>query len=138
MHACSSLLAEARAAGGSTETAPLQQRRKGLHAPSFLQLRNFRSSSFVQHSGRLSLRGASMEAEPSWVVQDELTCNPFLRCSEPSLAAYCGLPASDPVAVLAELRRRKDNFGLVPSVISGVLSAVSYCKPALRYLGIDR
>ncbi len=72
------------------------------------------------------------------MVQDELACNPFLRCSEPGLAAFCGLPVSDPVAVLAELRRRKDNFGLVPSVVSGVLTAVSYCKPALRYLGIDR
>lgn len=138
MHACFSLLAEARAAGGSMETAPLQQHRKGLHAPSFLQPSNLCSSSLVQHSGRLRLRGAAMEAEPSWVVQDELACNPFLRCSEPSLAAYCGLPASDPVAVLAELRRRKDNFGLVPSVVSGVLSAVTYCKPALRYLGIDQ
>ena len=135
MHACLSLPMEARAAGGSMETEPLQQHRTGLHAPSFLQPRNVRSSSFVHHSGRL---GASMEAEPSWVVQDELACNPFLRCSEPSLAAFCNLPASDPVAVLAELRRRKDNFGLVPSVVSGVLSAVSYCKPALRYLGIDR
>ena len=73
-----------------------------------------------------------------WVMQDELAFNPFLRCSDPSLAAYCGLPATDPVAVLAELRRRKDNFGLVPSVVTAVISAVSYCRPALRYLGIDR
>lgn len=71
-------------------------------------------------------------------MQDELACNPFLRCSEPSLARFCGLPATDPVAVLAELRRRKDSFGLVPAMVTGVLSAVSYCKPALRYLGIDR
>lgn len=98
----------------------------------------FALPSFVHHSGRLELLQASMQAEPSWVVQDELACNPFLRCSEPRLAAFCNLPASDPVAVLAELRRRKDNFGLVPSVVSGLLSAVSYCKPALRYLGIDR
>ena len=73
-----------------------------------------------------------------WVVQDELAFNPFLRCSEPSSAAYCGLPATDPVAVLAKLRRRKDSFGLMPSVVTGVISAVSYCRPALRYLGIDR
>ena len=71
-------------------------------------------------------------------MQDELAFNPFLRCSEPSLAAYCGLPATDPVAVLAELRRRKDSFGLMPSVVTGVISAISYCKPALQYLGIDR
>ena len=135
MHACLSLPMEARAAGGSMETEP---HRTGLSAPSFLQTRNVRSSSSVHHSGRLGLLQASMQAEPSWVVQDELACNPFLRCSEPSLAAFCNLPASDPVAVLAELRRRKDNLGLVPSVVSGVLSAVSYCKPALRYLGIDR
>ncbi len=73
-----------------------------------------------------------------WVAQEELTYNPFLRCSDPALARFCGLPATDPVAVLAELRRRKDNFGLVPSMVTGVLSAVSYFKPALRYLGIDR
>ena len=73
-----------------------------------------------------------------WVAQDELTYNPFLRCSEPELARFCGLPTTDPVAVLAELRRRKDNFGLVPSLVTGVLSAVSLFKPALRYLGVDR
>ena len=74
----------------------------------------------------------------TWVLQDELAYNPFFRCSEPKLARFCGLPATDPVAVLAELRRRKDNYGLIPSMVTGVLSAVSYCKPALRYLGIDR
>jgi hypothetical protein len=73
-----------------------------------------------------------------WVAQAELTHNPFLRCSEPEVARFCGLPAADPVAVLAELRRRKDKFGLVPSLVTGVLSAASFCKPALRYLGIDR
>lgn len=41
---------------------------------------------------------------------EELATNPFLRADEPSLAANVGLPASDPVAVFAEVRQRKDIF----------------------------
>ena len=41
---------------------------------------------------------------------EELATNPFLRADLPSLAANVGLSGSDPVAVFAEVRRRKDNF----------------------------
>ena len=41
---------------------------------------------------------------------EELATNPFLRADLPNLAANVGLSGSDPVAVFAEVRRRKDNF----------------------------
>ena len=48
------------------------------------------------------------------------------------------MPSSDPVAVLAELRRRKDSFGLSAAVTTGALSLAAYCQPALRWLGLHR
>ena len=41
---------------------------------------------------------------------EELATNPFLRVDQPGLAANVGLAGSEPVAVFAEVRRRKDNF----------------------------
>lgn len=41
---------------------------------------------------------------------EELATNPFLRADQPGLAANVGLAGSEPVAVFAEVRRRKDNF----------------------------
>ena len=70
------------------------------------------------------------------MVQDELTYNPFLRCGDPGIASWCGMPGGDPVLVLAELRRRKDNFGLSATVISGALSLAAYCEPLMRRLGL--
>jgi hydroxyacylglutathione hydrolase len=43
-------------------------------------------------------------------LAQERATNPFLRADRPELAKAVGLPASDPVAVFAEIRRRKDNF----------------------------
>lgn len=40
----------------------------------------------------------------------ELATNPFLRADQPRLAEDLGLEGADPVAVFAELRRRKDQF----------------------------
>jgi len=40
----------------------------------------------------------------------EKRANPFLRADAPELAAAMGLPAGDPVAVFAALRKAKDNF----------------------------
>jgi hydroxyacylglutathione hydrolase len=40
----------------------------------------------------------------------EKATNPFLRADQPALARAVGLPTGDPVAVFAEIRRRKDNF----------------------------
>jgi hydroxyacylglutathione hydrolase len=41
---------------------------------------------------------------------EECATNPFLRADEPAVAAAVGLAGADPVAVFAEVRRRKDNF----------------------------
>jgi hydroxyacylglutathione hydrolase len=43
-------------------------------------------------------------------IADERATNPFLRSNLAELAAAAGKPASDPVAVFAELRSRKDSF----------------------------
>ncbi len=45
-------------------------------------------------------------------MQEELSTNPFLRCTEPSVKAALGsdFEAADAVTVFAELRRRKDTF----------------------------
>lgn len=43
-------------------------------------------------------------------LAEELETNPFLRAREQSLAAGVGLSGADPVAVFAEVRRRKDQF----------------------------
>ena len=52
-----------------------------------------------------SCRQAGLPTIPSRIGLERAT-NPFLRCREPALQASSG--ASDPVAVFAELRRRKD------------------------------
>ena len=48
------------------------------------------------------------------------------------------MPGAQPVQVLAELRRRKDSFGLAASVTTRVLSLLGYFPPALRHMGIHR
>jgi len=55
------------------------------------------------------LRAQSRPTVPS-VLGEEKATNPFLRADRPSVAAAVGLPAGDPVAVFAEVRRRKDVF----------------------------
>jgi hydroxyacylglutathione hydrolase len=55
------------------------------------------------------LRAAGRPTVPS-LMGEERRANPFLRADQPSLAAAVGLKASDPVAVFAEVRRRKDVF----------------------------
>lgn len=53
-------------------------------------------------------------ARGEWTVPstlaEELATNPFLRADEESVAAGVGLEGADPVAVFAEVRRRKDGF----------------------------
>jgi hydroxyacylglutathione hydrolase len=65
----------------------------------------------------LRLRAAVVEGQradgrltvPS-VLADEKATNPFLRAGEPALAHSVGLDGSDPVAVFAALRERKNRF----------------------------
>lgn len=44
------------------------------------------------------------------LIGEERATNPFLRADDAALAANVGLPGGDPVAVFAEVRRRKDSF----------------------------
>lgn len=55
------------------------------------------------------LRAQGQPTIPS-TIADERATNPFLRSNTPELAAAAGKPVSDPVAVFAELRARKDSF----------------------------
>jgi len=55
------------------------------------------------------LRTAQQPTVPSLLGEEKAT-NPFLRADRPSVAAAVGLPDGDPVAVFAEVRRRKDVF----------------------------
>ena len=55
------------------------------------------------------LRAQGLPTIPS-TIGIELETNPFLRPASAELQKSVGLGASDPVAILAETRRRKDNF----------------------------
>lgn len=56
-----------------------------------------------------ALRARQQPTVPSLLGEEKAT-NPFLRADRPSVAAAVGLPPGDPVAVFAEVRRRKDVF----------------------------
>ena len=68
--------------------------------------------------------------------QEELATNVFLRCEEAGLARWCGMPGAAPVAVLAELRRRKDHATLPSSLISYAIDLVTLFQPLARYFGL--
>lgn len=55
------------------------------------------------------LRAEGKRTVPSKMGEERAT-NPFLRADQPSVARAVGLPPSDPVAVFAEVRARKDKF----------------------------
>lgn len=57
----------------------------------------------------VKLREAGEPTVPS-VLENEMRCNPFLRCDVPSLQKSLGLLGQDAAQVFAELRRRKDHF----------------------------
>ncbi|MBM3597562.1 MAG: hydroxyacylglutathione hydrolase [Alphaproteobacteria bacterium] len=64
----------------------------------------------VARSHRIDDRRAQgLPTVPSLLGEEKQT-NPFLRADQPRLAANVGLDAGDPVAVFAEVRRRKDVF----------------------------
>lgn len=56
-----------------------------------------------------ALRARGEATVPSTLAAERAT-NPFLRADRAELARAVGLPKGDPVAVFAEIRRRKDNF----------------------------
>ena len=55
------------------------------------------------------MRARSVPTVPSLLGEEKAT-NPFLRADQAGLAAHMGLSAADPIAVFAEVRRRKDVF----------------------------
>lgn len=57
----------------------------------------------------LALRAADKPTVPSLLGEEKAT-NPFLRADAPAVAAAVDLAGADPVAVFAEVRRRKDSF----------------------------
>jgi hydroxyacylglutathione hydrolase len=56
-----------------------------------------------------ALRQQDRPTVPSLLGEEKAT-NPFLRADQATVARAVGLPDADPVAVFAEVRRRKDNF----------------------------
>ena len=54
-------------------------------------------------------RAAGRPTVPS-TMAEERAANPFLRADQKALADAVGLPGSDPAAVFAAIRQRKDNF----------------------------
>ena len=56
-----------------------------------------------------AMRARGQPTVPSTIALERAT-NPFLRADDPAVAAAVGIPANDPVAVFAEVRRRKDSF----------------------------
>lgn len=54
-------------------------------------------------------RAAGQPTIPTTIGLERAT-NPFLRPTLASVARHVGVPANDPVAVFAEIRRRKDSF----------------------------
>ena len=55
------------------------------------------------------LRAAGAPTVPTTVALERAT-NPFLRARDPGLQASIGMAGADPVAVFAEIRKRKDRF----------------------------
>ncbi|HNS87627.1 MAG TPA: hydroxyacylglutathione hydrolase C-terminal domain-containing protein, partial [Parvularculaceae bacterium] len=56
-----------------------------------------------------ALRAEGKPTVPS-VVADELATNPFLRAKDLGVQEALGMEGGDPVAVFAEVRKRKDRF----------------------------
>ena len=56
-----------------------------------------------------ALRAEKRRTIPSELGEEKRT-NPFLRADVPEVQAAIGMPGADPVAVFAEIRKRKDNF----------------------------
>ena len=61
----------------------------------------------TQHSA--AARAAGRATVPTTLAL-ELDTNPFLRCHIPAVQASVGLADGDPLAVFAEVRKRRDSF----------------------------
>lgn len=71
-------------------------------------------------------RAAKLPTVPS-TMAEELEHNPFLRTTEPSIATGIGCPAgTDPVTVLAKIRRGKDTFTTIGKVMTFALDTKDF------------
>lgn len=68
------------------------------------------NSALAERTEQVNAARSVGEATVPSLLSDELATNPFLRAADPGLQAAIGMPGADPVAVFAELRRRKDAF----------------------------
>lgn len=57
----------------------------------------------------LGLRQQGLPTVPS-TIDEEVRCNPFLRCDVPEFKAIVGMSDRDSADVFAEIRQRKDHF----------------------------
>ncbi len=64
----------------------------------------------IARSASIDAARARGEATVPSLLGEEKATNPFLRTDVPAVAKAIGLPISDPVAVFAEVRHRKDVF----------------------------
>ncbi len=64
----------------------------------------------IARSASIDAARARGEATVPSLLGEEKATNPFLRVDVPAVAKAVGLPISDPVAVFAEVRHRKDVF----------------------------
>ena len=69
-----------------------------------------KNPALVMRQRRVDEARANRRATIPSTMGDERAANPFLRADEPSVAEAVGMSGAEPVAVFAEVRRRKDNF----------------------------
>ena len=68
------------------------------------------NSALISRSDAIAEARAKGKATVPTTLRLELDTNPFLRADQPGVLKTVGLPGSDPVAVFAEIRERRDSF----------------------------
>ena len=68
------------------------------------------NEALLKRAKEIDAARARGEATVPTSVALELATNPFLRAKDAGVQAAMGLAGADPVAVFAEVRKRKDNF----------------------------
>lgn len=68
------------------------------------------NAALARRSGAIDARRAQGLPTVPMTVAEELATNPFLRANDPAVKAAAGMADASPVAVFAEIRRRKDGF----------------------------
>lgn len=68
------------------------------------------NAALAERAREINIQRAAGEWTVPSTVGEEKTTNPFLRADDAGVAAAVGLSEADPVAVFAEVRKRKDSF----------------------------